>query len=217
MLSVDRLTHHVTPPIPPKKSHTHTALYHWQNWAYVKELVGAETLVTVNATPNGRGDAILDVERCVRVCCGFVGFVFGVVECTFGLSIQFIHIERIPHIFQINRSGYPLVHYDPDSSSSSNSNSNSNGSSPYKQSHQHQFQHDSGAPPPLPLFVFVKPEPRRMRFGEFVDTLAEGDGSEEEEEGGGKGGSREVLYLSQQDDRWVVVVGFGRVVDAWVE
>lgn len=41
------------------------AVYRWQNWEYVKALVGAETLVTVNATPNGRGDAILDVERCV--------------------------------------------------------------------------------------------------------------------------------------------------------
>jgi hypothetical protein len=38
-------------------------VYRWQNWEYVKELVGPETLVTVNATPNGRGDAILDLAQ----------------------------------------------------------------------------------------------------------------------------------------------------------
>lgn len=49
------------------------------------------------------------------------------------------------------------------------------------------------APPSL---VFVKPEVRRMPFGEFVDRLlGEGEGEE------GRGDT--VLYLSQQDDKYV--------------
>lgn len=41
---------------------TNAAVHHWAKWEYVKALVGSQTVVTVNATPNGRGDAVLDVE-----------------------------------------------------------------------------------------------------------------------------------------------------------
>jgi hypothetical protein len=57
---------------------------------------------------------------------------------------------------------------------------------------------EEGAAPPDPNgLVFVKPEARRMAFGHFVDRLV----NQQEQEGQGQ----EVLYLSQQDDRCVVV------------